>query len=253
MNGPGWYPENGAGRRALALGLFGLETWALVVLVPRLRHDFLGAPALAELAVLGLPLGLIALGLLVPLPLADRRTALVLGYPVALAASVAIRPDLTERDAFGPLSVGVIVVSLAIYLVLALTHSGGPQVLRATAAQPLPPEIHQAPSAASRAGRIVLAVASAGAASAVVLAFWGGRADALARFGEAADDASALAVVIGALLFAVAIGAVVGPGLRARKRTDARREAVLPRLAPFLALALVAALLRGALYVLDAR
>ncbi|MBL8765591.1 MAG: hypothetical protein JNM07_15215, partial [Phycisphaerae bacterium] len=67
------------------------------------------------------PLGLLALGLLLPLPLADRRTALVLGYPVALAASVAIRPDLTERDAFGPLSVGVIVVSLAIYLALALT------------------------------------------------------------------------------------------------------------------------------------
>jgi hypothetical protein len=238
-----------------ALALIGVETWCLIVLMPRVEHGGFGpSPALEWCANL-MPLALLAVGLAGArwLSVGERRAALVLGVPVSLAASVAARPDLTEREAFGPLAALLVALSLAIYLVLALRAVERPVALRPTTSQPLPPDAHHPPAAAARNGRLVLGLVVAAAFVSVPLAFSSGRADALLHFGEAADDAVALAVVISALLFSLAIGAVVGPGLRARKGRDPAREALAPRLVPFLVIALIALLLRGVLHYLDAR
>jgi len=249
------YGARGPARTAAALGLIGVETWCLIVLMPRIEHGAFGpSPALEWFANL-LPLALLAAAVAGAdwLSLAERRAMLVLGVPVALAASVAARPDLTEREAFGPLAATLVALSLAAYLVLALQVVERPVALRPTTSQPLAPDSLHPPAAAARNGRVVLGLLAAAALVSIALTFSSGRADALLRFGEAADDAVALAVLTSALLFSVAIGAVVGPGLRARKSREPAREALAPRLVPYLVIALVALLLRGALHYLDTR
>jgi uncharacterized membrane protein YhdT len=253
MNAPRWYIDLSEGRRAFALSLLGLETWVLVAVLPRLEHGL--GPGWLDGAAALLPLGMLAVGV-TPAPRiarSARATALILGFPLALAASIAARPDLVERDALGPVAVGLVVLSLAAFLALSLSVVGTPESLRPSSSQPLPPEVHQKPSGPFRFGRLVLGLAAVGSLGLLALSFWGGRADVALRFGEAADDVGALSVVLAGLLSAVAIGAVIGPGLRARKRTDARREQLHPRLWPYLVIAGVALLLRGALYLLDTR
>jgi hypothetical protein len=225
----------------------------LIVLMPRFEHGGFGPSPLLEWFANLLPLALLGAGIAgAPwLSLGERRAMLVLGVPVALAASVAARPDLTERDAFGPLAALLVALSLATYLVLALEVVERPVALRPTTSQPLAQGVHHPPEAAARNGRLVLGLVVAAAFVSIALAFSSGRADALLHFGDAADDAVALAVVTSALLFSIAIGAVVGPGLRARKSRDPSREALAPRLIPYLVIALVALLLRGALHYLD--
>lgn len=251
MNEPRWNPLNSGTRRVAALGLLGVETWALVVVLPLVRVSLAEAGAgLLTCAVA--PLGFLVLGMLSSAP-STRIGAWLVGFPVALAAAVGAQPDLTDRDAYGPTSIALIGLSLAAFLALALTDVSTPEQLRAASAQPLPAEVHHRSSPAFRTGRWVLALMGLAALGAIALAFWGGRAEALLHFGAAADDAVTLAVVVGTLLFGIAIGAVVGPGLRARKRTDVRRERLLPRVAPYLTVALLALVLRGVLFFFDAR
>ena len=95
---------------------------------------------------------------------------------------------------------------------------------------------------------LVLVLAVAGLS---LLPFWGGRVEAVTRFGAAADDAIVLAVTVAGLLFAIVVGAIVGPALRARKRTDPRRERWTTRAMPFVVAALVAAVLRALLAYID--
>jgi len=258
MKMPGWYPYGQPGPDRLgnapwtvALLALGLECWVLATLVPRLRYGF---PSPLDGLLAALPVVFLAVGTFAPSPSRRQALALLLAFPVTLAASVAARGDLTERDAWGPLTTGLLAASLLGYLALAMVRVSEPAVLRAATPQPLPLEAQRHLSDHTRNGRLVLGLAVAfGWVGIAILPFWDGRADAVLRFGEAADDAATLAVIVAALAFSIVVGAIVGPGLRARKRTDARREQMLARALPFVVLAALAGLARAILFYLDSR
>lgn len=258
MNLPGWYPYGASpaalgARWSAALMVMGLECWVLAAVAPRLQHPSAAGPELADVIAVLAPL--IALGLGATLPPGRVRpaaVALLLGFPALLAASAAVRPELTVRDAWGPMSTGLLSVSLAAYIALALVHVGRPAALRPASPQPLPPESHQPASERFRNGRFVLAAVMGAALIGIgVVPFWQGRAETVARFGAAADDAAVLAVIVGTLLFTIVVGAILGPGLRARKRTDPRRERRMAAALPYVVLAATAAIGRVVLYYLD--
>lgn len=258
MKMPGWYPygQTGPDRApntpwTVALVALGLECWVLATLVPRLRY---GVPSLLDGLLAALPLVFLFAGSLASGPSRKSALTLLLAFPVTVAASVAARADLTERDAWGPLTTGLLAASLLAYLVLAMVRVSEPALLRPASPQPLPLEAQRHLSDHTRNGRLVLGLALAfGWVGIAVLPFWDGRADALSRFGEAADDAATLAVIVASLAFSIVVGAIVGPGLRARKRTDARREQMLARGLPFVVLALLAGVARAILFYLDTR
>lgn len=261
MKGAAGYPEEGMGserRWTLALAALGLECWVLAALAPRLRYGLAedGLASLGELLLLATPLAFLGAFVLASGSAGSRGArwapwVLLVGFPVSLASSVASRIDLTEREAWGPLTTILLGASLVGFLVAALVQLGRPAVLRAATSQPLPPEAHQRPSDAFRNGRTVLgAVLVLSFVGIAVLPFFGGRAETVARFGAAADDAEVLAVIVATLLFSIVVGAIVGPGLRARKRSDPRREQ-LGRVWPVGAVAAVALLGRMLLYYLD--
>ena len=258
MKMPRWYPYGQPGPErvgntpwTVALLALGLECWVLATLVPRLRY---GLPSLLDGVLAALPLLFLLGGALAAGPSRKQALSLLLAFPITLAASVAARSDLTERDAWGPLTTGLLAASLSGYLALAMVRVSEPAVLRAATPQPLPIEAQRQLSDQTRNGRLVLGLALAfGWAAIAILPFWEGRADTVLRFGEAADDAATLAVIVASLAFAIVAGAIVGPGLRARKRTDARREQMLARALPFVVLGLLAGLARAVLFYLDAR
>lgn len=258
MKMPGWYPygQSGPARQGntpwtAALIALGLECWVLATLAPRLRY---GVPSQLDGLLAALPLVFLGAGSLASGASRRPALALLLAFPVALAASVAARADLTERDAWGPLTTGLLAASLLGYLALAMVRVSEPTVLRAASPQPLPLEAQRQLSDHTRNGRLVLWLALAfGWVGIAILPFWDGRADALLRFGDAADDAATLAVIVASLAFSFVAGAIVGPGLRARKRTDPRREQMLARALPFVILALLAGAARAVLFYLDAR
>ncbi len=258
MKMPGWYPygHTGADRAgstpwAIALVALGLECWVLAALVPRLRYG-LSSPLDGLLAAL--PLAFLAAGALGTQASRAQVVALLLAFPVTLAATVAARTDLTERDAWGPLTTALLAASAMGYVALAMVRVAAPPLLRAASPQPLPLEAQRHLSDHTRNGRLVLGLALAfGWSGIAILPFWDGRAAAVQRFGEAADDAATFAVIVAALAFSIVAGAIVGPGLRARKRTDARREQMLARALPFVVLALLAGIARAVLFYLDSR
>jgi hypothetical protein len=235
----------------VALLALGLECWVLAALVPRLRY---GLPSPGDGLLAALPLAFLAAGCLAAGPSRIQSLSLLLAFPVTLAASVAARSDLTERDAWGPLTTALLAASLLGYLALAMVRVSEPALLRTSSPQPLPMEAQRHLSDHTRNGRLVLGLALAfGWVGIAILPFWDGRADTVLRFGDAADDAATLAVIVASLAFAIAAGAIIGPGLRARKRTDARREQMLARALPFVVLGLLAGLARAALFYLDSR
>jgi hypothetical protein len=259
MKAAGGYPEGEAlpGRRwTVALAVLGGECWVLSSVAPRLRHGVLGG---TDLLVALMPLLFLlggafggAFGNAGRLRPRWASWALLLGFPVSLAASVAARSDLTEREAWGPLTIAVLAVSFLGFLGTALVHLGRPEALREASPQPLSIEAHQRSSDAFRNGRVVLGLVLVLAVAGLsLLPFWGGRVEAVTRFGAAADDAIVLAVTVAGLLFAIVVGAIVGPALRARKRTDPRRERWTTRAMPFVVAALVAAVLRALLAYID--
>lgn len=234
-------PAGAAGARLRTVAL-GLEVWLLCVGLPFVEHG--GSIG----AVIGLasPLVLLLLGEILRAR-APRwaRGILAAGVPVSLAAGASLADAGAVHDVWGGVLGPLVAISLVLYLVVVLHSFARPAPTRATGYQPLPDGGGRV--AGSRVlSNLSFAIVAVGAfVATAVLPFAIARPVLLARFPDAADDARTLAVAVGGGLFSIALGAIVGPGLRARRAGDAGRE----RIGASVSLSLAIAVIFGVLYL----
>lgn len=220
--------------RALALGA---NLWAVALVLPMVHGGVRGM-----LDVLAAPVPLVPLALgaaaLASQPgsggAGPRRRGiaiamLVVGFPLALAIVLASRADLADRDAWGALGLFVAALSLLGYGAVVADACGRPLGLRASTAQTLSTPIGAAdPEGRTWLRRTVIAATTLGGlAVAVIAPALGSRADLLRTWGDAADEATVLASVIGASASAFALAALIGPRLRAARPGDAPKRPAL--------------------------
>lgn len=236
--------------RALALGA---NVWVIALVLPMVHGgargvlDVLAAP----LPLVPLALGVAALARNGARPeRAGRSRAiavamLLVAFPVALAIVLASRADLADRDAWGPLGLFVAAVSLLGYGAIAAEACARPLGLRASTAQALSTPLGAAALVAAPDRRavadrgagldrrtvlrrgVIAAATLGGLAVAVVAPALGSRAALLRAWGDAADEATVLASIVGASASAFALAALIGPRLRAARPGDAPRRPAL--------------------------
>ncbi len=220
----------------------GLEVWALAIVVPSVDAGLDGRAV--GLVTAALPLLVLGTGEL----LRERwpgasRAALAAGFPFALAIGAAARPDLARTDAWSGALAPVMALSLLVYLAVVLHSFARPAPTRATGWQPLPEAASQRTGRTRGLSAAVVAATLAAALVAVgVLPFAPSAAVLEARFPLGSAEARTLAVAVGGGLFAVALGAIVGPALRARRVGDHARERIGVSVSASLGLAVLAAL-----------
>jgi len=202
----------------LRVGLLGLNAWLVVCLVPAL---FLGLDSLGSAAA--------TLGPLLPLAagvawLGSRRElarwCLLAIFPPALGATIALRADLVDRHVFDGPVILVAAASLVAYVAAAAHACARPRSHKESSAHPLTakdPVVE--PRARRWIRRALLATAGVGGFAMVAIAPTSGSHPARSEpWGEAAGDGSVLTVVVASVIAAFALGAVVGPALRAERR-----------------------------------
>jgi hypothetical protein len=218
----------------------GLELWLVATMVPWIEHrpSGLGGVALGLLPLVGLAVGE-ALRRRSP----RLSTVLLLGaVPVSIAVAAALEPALAANDAWSGVLGPLVALSLLFYLAVVLHSFARPAPTRATGWQPVPEAAwSRPPSGQVVATGLVVALVAAALVAMVVIPFAVSRAALEVRFPGAADDARTLAVAVGGGIFAVALGAIVGPALRARRAHDQGRERIGWAVGLSLGLAVVAA------------
>lgn len=240
------------GTERARVGLLGLNAWGVVFLVPTLHLPEAGGwawtAAVAAIAVLAA--GLAALGERTAL----SRVALLALYPPALGLAIVASPELVEREVFDPLTVVLGAASLLAYAAVAARACARAEERKPSTWQPSGTRDPVVEPAARRwMRRILLALAGLGGLAIVGVApVWTDRATRAARWGEAQDDGAVLAIVVATVTAAFAIGAIVGPGLRAERRATTEATATRRRLALALVVAAGAAFGWLALAWLDA-
>ena len=205
--------------------VLGVELWALAVALPAIEH---GAPQTGAILLLLLPLFVLAAGEGLRGPAtAWSRGLLLAAFPLSVAVGTAARPELSLLDAWSGALAPLVALSLFFYLAVVLHSFARPAPTRATGWQPVPEAAWTRPAPARRVstGLVVVTLAAAFAATAVV-PFAVPRAALEARFPAAVGDIRTLAVAVGGGLFSIALGAIIGPGLRARRVGDDARERV---------------------------
>lgn len=223
--------------------VLGIELWGLALALPSLEH---GVGPWSEVVLLLLPLSVLAVGEACRAAAAGiARGLLLAAFPVSIALGTAARPDLAMRDAWGGATAPLVGVSLFLYLGVVLHSFARPAPTRATGWQPVPEAAwtRAAPTRLLSTGVVLITLAGAFVAAAVVPFAWP-RSALDERFPLAADDARTLAVALAGGLSCIALGAVIGPGLRARRVGDDGRE----RIGRSVAVALVVAALAAAGY-----
>lgn len=223
--------------------LLGLNAWVVVFLVPSLHLPDRG---LAAWALAGTGLALLAAGIagLGARP-EGARIALLALYPSVLGLAVAASPALVEREVFDPLTSVLGGASLLAYVALAARSCARAEDLRPSTSHP---SAGRDPVAEPRARRwmrrALLGLTAVGGFVMVAVApVWATRAERAALWGEARDDGAVLAVVVASVTAALAIGAIVGPALRAERRPN--RSVLGGRRSLWLSLGLAAAALAG--------
>ena len=201
-----------AGRpRALLLGI---NAWLVVHLIPTLH---VGGASWTTSLVAGLPL--LALGLGVRW-LGHRespaRWLLLAIFPTSMAVTVAV----DGRDAYDPVTALVGGLSLLAYLAAAAHASSRPLDVKPTTIRAASAKEPVAEPPRRRWTRRALLLASAlGSIAIVAIApTWASESERASAWGEAADDGAVLTVVVAMVIAAFALGAIVGPSLRAERR-----------------------------------
>jgi len=240
------------GVERLRVGLLGLNAWIVVFLVPTLH---LGLGDLLSSALALAPLLMLAGGLGALQVRPDvARGALLVGFPPTLGLAVAARPDLVEREIYDPLTVGLGAASLLAYVAFAARACVRPDRTKpVTAQEGRAREPVVEPAARRWMRRVLLGVTSLGAAAVVGIAPVAADRAALAeRWGDSLDDALVLTVVVATVAAAFALGAVVGPALRAERKGRATRGRRRRRVLVSVVLAAAAGAAWLALNLLDA-
>ncbi len=132
---------------------------------------------------------------------------------------LAWRSVLVERDALGAAGMALAAISLLAFVGATAWTVGRDRHQKQIQTQPLASkEPVVEPSARRVLRRALLGATALGAFATTVLApTLGGRPSRVRAWGEAADDATTLTAVVATTVAALALGAVVGPGLRARR------------------------------------
>lgn len=225
MNGdrhtPSGVTSAGEGRSdAWRVALLGANAWVVVVLAPTLH---LGAD-LAALAIALLPLPALGYGIYaLERRIEHARWALLLGVPAGMGGVLALARPLTEHDAYGTAGLVLAAASLLAFVAASASAVARERATTPVVTQPLVGKEPVVEPAARRVlRRALLALAAVGAFAITVLApALSDRRERVERWGEAADDATALASVVAAVIAALALGTLVGPALRAqRPRAD---------------------------------
>ena len=208
--------------------MLGVNVWAVLLAIPLAYAP--GPLGWARASTLAVPLAVLAAGTLALRRLsAGAMWLLLAGFPAAVAAVMAARPDLRALDAYPPLGLALGAVSLAAFGGAAAFAIGRPRETRRTTRQPLASPPSPLPGAARRtlARRLLLGVATAGALALVAVApALGGRTEAARAWNDAAEQGALLASVVGSALATIVLGVFVGPALRAsRARTEPRSSA----------------------------
>lgn len=207
---------------ALRTAALGANLWAIALLLPVLHGGVRSALDVALVPLPLLPLAIGALALAAPGDARRRRLAiatLLLIFPLTLAGVLAARADLADRDAWGALGLLVAACSLLAYGAVAAEACARPLELRTSVAHALvSPQVASEPFARTWLRRAVLGGATVGGLLiAVVAPAAGSRASLVSAWGEAADEATVLASVVGATASALAIAGIIGPRLRAAR------------------------------------
>jgi hypothetical protein len=212
----------------LRLAVLGVNAWLVVLVIPSVHAGVVSA---IDLVTFGAPLALLVAGILLLRGDEPRfaRWSLLAAFPAAVGALIATKPGLVELDAYGVFGASAGALSLVAFVATAAraVSRGGRTMTSET--QPLvgkEPVVEPAQRRWMR--RALLALATLGVfALAVVIPAWPDRRERMASWGEASADGAVLATLVSALVAAVALGTLVGPGLRAERPT--RDEPVLRR------------------------
>jgi hypothetical protein len=210
--------ERPAGAARARLAILGVNAWIVALLVPSLHLDVWRDGGGLDLGLLVsiAPLVVLAVALAVP-HRGAARWGLLAGYPASIALALAVRGELAERDAHG--TIGLVLAALSLLaFVAAAAHASSHQPGSAQRETPLERDPVAEPVARRWVRRALLAIAAAGALALTLVApTLGGRRARVERWGEAADDATVLAAVVASTVACVAIGAIIGPALRAAR------------------------------------
>lgn len=194
--------------------LLGTNAWLVVYLIPALHGGSASFPTslLATWPLLALALGVSWLG---------RRESpsrwLLLGiFPTSVAAAVALQ----GAETYDPITALVGGLSLLAYLAAAAHASSRPLKVKPTTIRAASAKEPVAEPARRRWTRRALLAASALGSLAIVAVAptWVSEGDRASAWGEAAEDGAVLTVVVAMVIAAFALGALVGPSLRAERR-----------------------------------
>ena len=217
---------------AWRVGLTGLNAWLVLLLVPCLAAGW--PDGIASLAAAG-ALALLALGVLAAVrsPADDRlavagRWVLLALAPAALAAMVAARTEVAARSAFGPATLVLGAASVLAYAASAARACTRPLARLEVSVHALRSKQPVSEPAMRRwMRRALLGVAALGAGAIALVAPTARGARIYGEaWGDSAEAAAVLTSVVASLVAALALGAIVGPALRAkrpRSGDDARR------------------------------
>jgi hypothetical protein len=228
----------GLGMARARVAVLGVNAWIVALLVPSLHLDG-GFDRVLPLLVTIVPLVVLAVALAIP-HRGAARWGLLAGYPAAIAAALGFRSELAERDAHG--TIGMVLAALSLLaFVAAAAHASSPHPAGAEVQTPLERDPVAEPIARRWVRRALLAIAASGALALTLIApTLASRRERVERWGEAADDATVLASVVAATVACVALGAIVGPALRAARPGSASPAQRQRRLAASMLLAVAA-------------
>jgi hypothetical protein len=215
-----------ARRDQLRVLLLGVNLWALCVLWPALfnvGHRERGIDVAFE------TLGLLPLALGTVLRRSDsgaradvlRPTLLLVVFPAALSAAIALRAEALNQQLFGPFALCLLATSLCAYGAAVASYLGRHARAELSAKRvPLGPDPWDAaPAERWLPRRAFIGACVAGAAGrAWVAPSLGGYADLEAAWGDAAPMGGVLTAVVGAALAASVLAIHLSEGLRAPTR-----------------------------------
>jgi len=200
--------------------VLGLNAWAVVAVVP-FAHARI-EPATAA-PILALPALVIALGAwqIARGSVAVAAWTLLVGFPVMLTGAVALRPELRIDEAYSWLGLVLGVISTAAFGAGAALACSRPMPTRAAVARPLgevAPIVENVARAWTR--RVMLILGGVGALLLIAVAPSIGTSSQLETAwgdGESASEGALLAAVIAGAIATAALGAFIGPSLRASR------------------------------------
>ncbi|HJL17226.1 MAG TPA: hypothetical protein RMH99_16280 [Sandaracinaceae bacterium LLY-WYZ-13_1] len=213
------------------MGLLGVNAWLVSYLLPTLH---VGAGDAWMVLGASAPLMVLAAGvaLLGPRPGWARWVLLAL-YPPALGAVIAVRRELGAHEAYDETTSLLAVAAWLAYATAAAHASTRDRRVKPASPHPLVGKqpVREPPARRWLRRGLLATAATGGFAVAVLAPALGARRARTEAWGEAADDGAVLTSVVAAVVAAAALGAIVGPGLRAARAPRSARARSRRRLA----------------------